>query len=410
MQRYRSRPFHLVALTAMALVPLACTSIFPIAVVIPESGSSSAYGIAVRRGVELALEELQAAGKADHLKVDFYDTQSDPQVARQRLEELFGSDTLVAIGGVTPQEASAMVEIAEARERVLISPTSSNDRLSGSAEFFYRLAISDTTAGSTMADFSHRELKIDSALLLAENADHLAGLEQGFRQTFENTGGEVVGAVELPADDAELKALLTDSAVGAVYVGATPEVLGPSIRRLRKQGFRGKILTTETFASPAMIEGMGRDAVGVVFTQSVLEEGGSNPQATAFIESYRAKYGDNPDIFAAEAYDAMYVLAQALEGRPAIPSSVKKGLRDGVKDFDGASGMIQFGGGGSISRYPRVYRVAEDLSVSDYAQELKVMREEKERKRQELMKKIQSIRTQGTDGNADPEDDEESTR
>lgn len=406
MQRFRSRPVHLIAIATLALVPLACTSIFPVAVLIPESGASQAYGISVRNGVELALEELRAAGKAEHLKVDFYDTQSDPQIARQKLDELFSGDTLVAIGGVTPMEASTMVEVAEEKKRVLLSPTSSNDRLSQKAEFFYRLAISDTTAGGTMADFSHRELQLDKALLLAENADLLAGLEQGFRPAFESSGGVVTDAVLFPEDDAELKTLLTAEQVQAVYVDAMPDVLGELIHRLRKQGFRGKILTTEMMSSPAMIEAIGDDAIGVLLVKSVMEEGredsNSNPLATAFIKNYREKYGATPDIFAAEAYDSIYVLAQALQGRPAIPSSVRKGLRDDVKDFDGVTGMIQFSATGSISRYPRVYRIAEDLSLSDYGQELKAKREETERKKKELLDRINNIRTQrvneATDG------------
>ncbi len=383
-------PMRRLVIVALALVPLACTSVFPVAVILPETGAWEAYGIATRQGIELALEELQAAGEADHLRVDFFDSQSDPALAGQQLEEALAGDTLVAIGGITADEASTMVEVAEAKKRVLLSPSSSNERLSHEGGFFYRLAIPDSTAGSSMADFSRREMKLERVLLLAGSADLLQGLEAGFRPAFENAGGTVVDAVEIPQDDTALAALVSKPEVEAVYLNASPNVLGDTIQRLREQGFGGRILTTETLASPAALERIGQDAVGVVLTQTVLTED-TNPRAKAFIDSYRQKYGTTPDIFAAQAYDAMYVLAHALDGRPAIESSVRKGLRDEIKDFNGVTGMIQFNASGSINRYPRVYRVAEDLSLSDYAQELKIARQAMERKRQELLDRLSRI-------------------
>lgn len=400
------RPIQRLAIMAMALVPLACTSIFPVAVILPETGAWEAYGVATRQGIELALEELQAAGEADHLRVDFFDSQSDPAMASQQLDEALSGDTLVAIGGITAGEASAMVEVAEAKKRVLLSPSSSNERLSQEGGFFYRLAIPDSTAGSSMADFSSRELKLDKVLLLAGDADLLRGLEAGFRPAFESAGGTVVDAVEIPQDDDTLATLVNGPEVQAVYLNASPNVLGDTIQRLRQQGFGGRILTTETLASPAALERIGKDAVGVVLTQTVLTEDDTNPRAKAFIESYRQKYDQMPDIFAAQAYDAMYVLAHALKGRPAIESSVRKGLRDEIKDFNGVTGMIQFNSSGSINRYPRVYRVAEDLSLSDYARELKMAREAMELKRQELLDRLSRIGT-GADTSDDSDADDE---
>lgn len=403
---HRSRLRHL-AITALALVPLACTSIFPVAVILPETGAWEAYGVATRQGIELALEELKAAGKASHLQVTFFDSQSDPELARQQLDAALAGETLVAIGGITTDEASAMVPVAEAKQRVLLSPSSSNERLSHEGGYFYRLAIPDSTAGSSMADFSRREMKLEKALLMAGDSDLLRGLEEGFRSAFESAGGTVLDAVEIPRDDGDLAALVGDPEVEAVYVNASPTALGEVIHRLRQLDFQGRILTTETLASPAALQAIGQDAVGVVVTQTVLATDDTNPRAKSFVDNYRQKYGSAPDVFAAQAYDAMYVLAHALEGRPAIESSVRKGLRDEIKDFDGVTGMIQFNASGSINRYPRVYRVAEDLSLSDYAQELRIAREEVERKRQELLDRLRNLSAEPTATADDASGDED---
>lgn len=399
--RFKSRLGRLVSrfgLLTVAAVPLACTSVFPVAVLIPESGDGQAYGEAVRRGVELALTELREAGQGSHLQVTFHDTQSQPEVARDTLDELFGGETLVAIGGITPDETNALVEVAEQHQRVLLSPLSGDELLSQNAPHFYRLAVSDLTAGSTMADFSRRELKVGKALLLADSADLLETLELGFRSTFESGGGEIVDVLVAPADDVELKALLDGQRVDAIFVDGTPSGLVNLIQRLRAAGFQRKILTTETLAAPAVIRSLGDAAEDVLLTKSVLEDDATKPRAAAFIQSYQDAYGETPNVFAAQAYDAVFVLAMALEGRPAIPSSVKKGLRDNVKDYTGASGMIQFSSAGSINRYPRVYRIAEDLSLVDHAQELRLVREDKERRRRELKAKLDGLRNQGQGG------------
>ena len=368
-----------------------------VAVVLPLSGEFQAYGESSRKGLELALDELNA--EAPRFEAQWADSSSDPETAARKLNELFEAKSLVAIGGLTSKEAEAMIPVAEERERILLSPSALNSRLAAEARHFYRIAPSDHVAGNVMADFLARKMKgMDTVVAIAQDELALEGFEEGFRPTFEANGGTVKGVVQ--ADPEGLSDTVSE-AIGAtpdvVYLAGYGTAVGDVLKELRRQRFKGKILTDQTLASPAAIQQIGKDAVGVLLTHSVMDAE-INEKARNFSESFEARYGEKPDIFAAEAYDTMMVVARALRDRPAYPGELQRGLRDDVKDFPGVTGTIEFNATGSVTKYPRVYSVAKNLSLQDEGRRLEAeeaLRQERIRKIREKLKKVQDGQAAG---------------
>lgn len=372
-----------------------------VAMVLPLSGEHQIYGESSRMGLELALEELQANPESPRFEALWADSASNPETAAQKLEELFKADAFVAIGGLTSREAAAMVPVAETRERALISPSALNTRLAAEASQFYRIAPSDQVAGNVMADFLSRKLKgISTVAVIAEDPHALEGFEQGFRPTFEGDGGKVVAVVEAataPENFATEVARVVKEKPDAIYLAGHGSSLGDTLGQLRKLRYRGKILTDQTLSSPAAIQQIGKDAVGVLITRAVVDAEG-NERARAFVERFQTKYNEEPDLFAAEAYDTMMVLAKALEGRPTYPGELHKGLRDDLKGFMGVTGAIEFNAQHSVTKYPRVYSVASNLSLQDEAKRLEKEEERRRQRIRELKNKIGQMNSQAAAG------------
>jgi len=368
-----------------------------VAVVLPLSGEYKAYGESSRQGLELALEQLRAEGAATDLEVEIADSESDPEVAKARLAELFDAGALAAIGGITTREAAAMAPVAEDRDHVLLSPSAMSDQLAEELRYFYRLAPSDRTSGNTLADYAARELGVETAVVLYGEESEKAGAEEGVKAALRARGGELLGVLEIPAEEGmestlvEIRELDPD----AVYVAADGPTIASTVRGLRQGNFGGKILTTQAFAIPETLSQAGDAAKGVFLTRTVIDANGDGGPVRRFVESYREKYGEDPDVFAAEAYDAMRVLAAALAESPPIASEVRKGLRDAVKSFPGVTGTLEFDASGAVSKYPRVYDVTGELELRDHAKWAEAERqrrldeiEAKRRKLEELRRKM----------------------
>ena len=354
--------------------------------VLPLSGQHEIYGKAVRKGVELGYEHLQADRSFPYtLELNIVDTGGDPATAKELLEQEIDAGALAVVGGVMSIEAIQMVEVADRFDRVLISPSASTPQLTGISKNFYRVFPSDSREGTTMGNFASQKLKLENVVILAKIDTYAKGIVEVFQAEFERNEGEILDTIEYPPGAADFTGLIervTALDPSGVYVAAYAEDIGRIISELRQQGYEGVILTTAAFAAPTAIEQIGEAAEGVFLTQAGFDVGGEDPKIAAFVEAFRGKYSLTPDLFAAHGYDAMMVLAQALrEGGP-MPTDFWQNVR-GLRDFTGVTGTIQFDERGDVQKFPRVY-VVENGNLIDYEKEV-------EKRRRELLDRLRRL-------------------
>ena len=368
-----------------------------IGVALPLTGDDSSYGQAVSNGIQLAYEEIQAdAEQVPKIVLDVKDTESDPEKAATLAEAIYEGGALLALGGVTSAEAKTMITVADRYDRVIISPSASSPELTGMSRNFYRIWPSDFAAASKMAQFVSQDLKLKEVVVVAEEQDYAKGIQGAFESSLVSNGSSVSEVIEFPPNTSDFSGLIERVMTlepKAVYLAAYGEDIGNMILALEQAGYEGYILTTSAFSSPRFIVPVGDAAEGVILTQSVFELDSDHAHVKSFVESYRAKYGEDPDIFAAHGYDVMKVAAAAVKGRAVLSSEVPKGLRD-VKDFLGVTGSISFNEKGDVLKYPRLYVISSDLILQDYNERVRVQQEEIRKKREELEEKLKRIREQ----------------
>ena len=398
MTRKSARLFTATALCCLGLLAAGCPQrATKVAAVLPLSGGNSTYGEAIRKGLELAYQEIQADENADvMLELSIVDTESDSDKASALLAEQYEQGALIALGGVTSAEAKNMIGVIDRYDRVLISPSASSPELTGISSNFYRIWPSDFAAATKMAQFAAADLKIKRVVVITETQTYAKGIHSVFQPAFEGFGGEVVEVIEVPPGTSDLAGLIdrvNTLKPEAVYLAGFELGIGSMIQELRRLKYDGRILTTSAFALPSSIARVGQDAAGVILTQSVFELDSDHAHVQKFVKAYEEKYGEKPDIYAAHGYDAMKVVATALAGRPALPGEVVKGLRD-IKDFPGVTGSIQFDEKGDVRKFPRLYIIGEDGLLYDYNERVRKQQEEIRRRRQALMEKLEKIQKQ----------------
>ena len=356
-----------------------------IGAVLPLSGEWSIYGQPIKNGIDLAYKELTEAGDFPYqIELVVADSESNPELAKQRLAELYGDGAAAVIGGATSAEALQMVAVADQYDRVLLSPSASNPELTGISKNFYRVFLSDAREGTTMASFAFGKLGIKSAVILSKEEAYAKGIQVVFANEFQRQGGEVLDMIEFPAnpDVSGLVERVMTVSPEAVYIAAYAADIASLLTALRSAGYEKYIFTTSAFAAPAVIEQQGENAEGVFLTQSVFEPESEDPLIEGFVDTYRAAYGVPPDLYAAHGYDAMLILAETLRKSGPIASDFWKGMSS-IREFPGVTGMIQFDERGDVQKFPHVY-VVEEGNLIDYEAEV-------EKRRRELLERLREL-------------------
>lgn len=376
---------------ALGLTTLGCgDNKVEIGVILPLTGEQATYGEPIRRGIEVAFEEVSADPTYPHeLALTIVDSEGKPEKARELLDDLYDDGAVAVIGGATSGEATEMIRIADRYDRLLLSPSASNPELTGISSNFFRVVPSDFRQASKMAVFATQTLGLKSVVIFAEAQPFAKGIQEVFKHEFERYEGKVLETLEVQPHAGDVSGFVDRVQTlkpDAVYLAAYEAGTEAMIHSLKKAGFAGRILTTHAFAKPSAIARTGKDAVDVVLTQSVFEVDSDHAHVKTFVTDYEKKYGEKPDIFAAHGYDSMRVLTAAMVGYQPIPSEILKGIR-GLQNFLGVTGSIQFDDKGDVQQFPRVYIVGDDGTLIDYDGYVA-------RQKQELLDRMRRLREQ----------------
>jgi len=381
-------------LLSTAVLGGACSDEHPtIGLVLPQSGPAAIYGTSVEQGARLAYQMLQdryEKGTYPYaLQLRTADTGGDADSAAHRLGVLFDDDAVAAIGAVTDGEARAMADVAKKRARVLLEPTVSSNDEAAASRYVFHLQPSANREADKIGSFAVLELKLKNAVILVPRGQGQSALVQAFKTQFERSGGQVVETIEYaPAAGAVPAAVrkVLAKKPQAVYLAvsaADPAARGV-VEGLRKRNFRGAVLTTSAFAAPEVVDDIGRTGEGLILSRSAFDPDSDRPEVQEFVEAYRDAYGAEPDVYAAYGYDAMMVLARALDDANANQYDLWKSLR-GLSDYQGVTGFIQFNEQGEVGQFPRVY-VVENGRLAPF-------QKMDERTKKRLVRRLASLRS-----------------
>jgi branched-chain amino acid transport system substrate-binding protein len=313
---------------------------------LPLSGDTAAYGETARNAIDLAVEEINASGGIHGLqvRVAYMDTKAMPSAGVAAFEELTEDPSISAvIGPMSSSVTLAVAPLAEAKRVVLVSPSASNPQITSAGDYVFRTCLSDQYEGLVLARLAIDTLGAQTAAALYIDNEYGRGLVDVFGTAFEERGGAIVAREAFPEDAAEFAVPLGRIAE------AEPEVIllvgyaqmGDVLIEARSAGLTQQVLSSVMFDNPEILAAAGEAAEGVLFTSWTPDPALPSPERQAFDTAYQARYGVRPGVFAAESYDAMYLLAQAIGGSGESGDGIRAGLQD-VAGYPGASGPITF--------------------------------------------------------------------
>jgi branched-chain amino acid transport system substrate-binding protein len=313
-----------------------------------KTGDTATFGVSSDEGVQLALDEINAAGGVlgKPVVVKTEDDQSKPDEAKTATNKLITQQNVVAlIGEIASSRSIAMAPDAQAAGVPMLSPGSTNPKVTEAGDCVFRACFIDPFQGEAMARFAMEKLGHKRlAILFPVNSDYGVGLRDFVTETVKKNGGQIV-AVESYEEkkDKDFRSQLTKIKAAnpeAFFMTGYYNEAGLVAKQAKELGLTVPMIGGDGWDSDVTLT-VGGDAInGCYFTNHYAPDE-DRPEVKAFVEAYKKKYnGKVPDAMAVLGYDAMKLMVDAIKRAGAAePKKIREALA-ATKDFPGVAGKI----------------------------------------------------------------------
>lgn len=335
---------------AFSLVLLAGCSRGPDSYVIGAAGPwKEGYGVMTRRGIDLALDEINRGGgiNGTPLRVVARDDEANGGHAATIAQEFVSDPAVLAVVGHVNSGAMLAASRIYDGQLTAVATTASSPDLTGVSDWTFRVISSDSLNGVILARFASRiggnSAQLKQAVVLYENDAYGRGLADAFRRSFRGTIISFDPIAE-KLDPEPFVAYLRMRQPGIVFVAGREESALRILREARKQGVRAIFLGGDGWQGVVTDTAAANGAyVGTSFNAAERK-----PAVRKFVNAFQSKYQVKPDAFAALAYDATRLIAEALIRKGRSRTAVREYLAslEAGSAFQGVTGPVYFNSDG----------------------------------------------------------------
>jgi branched-chain amino acid transport system substrate-binding protein len=310
------------------------------------TGSTAHFGQDTDRGVRMAIEEANAKGGVlgKKIKLVTLDDRGDSAEAANAVSRLIDVEKVSALlGEVSSSLSLAGGRVAQRRKIPMISPTSTNPKVTEVGDYIFRVCFIDPFQGKVMATFARQNLKFDKVAILKDvKNDYSIGLADAFRKSFTEMGGKIVAEQSYSQGDTDFSAQVTavrGTGAQALFVPGYYSEVGSIARTADRLGLKVPLLGGDGWDSPDLFK-IGGDAINGSYFSDHFAPDVATDKAKAFVANFTTKYGQAPTGLGALGYEAALVLIDAVaRAGKTDPTAIRDAIAT-TKDFEGVTGKI----------------------------------------------------------------------
>ncbi len=314
----------------------------------PLTGDNAIYGQGMKRATELAIEEVnaseaaKAAGYTFELRAE--DDMGDPKQA-VNVANLLASDIGVAgIVGHFNSGCSIPASPVYNNVKLAMVTVSSNPALTAQGlPNVARVVAKDDAQGAAAGELVADKLGFKSVAVIDDSTPYGQGLAEQFVKAFTAKGGTIAIQESVQANEVDFNALVTrtrDKKPEAIYYAGGLNQGALLSKQSKEAGLKVPLIGGDMIYSADYVKVAGKDnAEGDIATSLglPLEQ---QPKGTEFLEKYKAKFGEDPQAYDSYAYDAAWIIMNAVVKAGAERAAVMDAVRNGT--LDGVTGQIAF--------------------------------------------------------------------
>ncbi|KJY59059.1 Branched-chain amino acid ABC transporter, permease protein [Lactobacillus kullabergensis] len=319
------------------------------------SGAAAGYGNAQKQGIQLAVSEINKKGGIDvngrkkKIKLIMRDNKTAISTSASVAAQLATKEKVAAIvGPATTNAGTAEIPNITKAKVPSVSPSATDPNYTlqknGKVQpFVFRACYQNNFQGGSAAKFVMNNIKAKRVAVYTDNSsDYGNGLAKAFKKTYK---GKIVDSQTFSEGDKDFNAVLTSfkaKKVDAIYVPGYYTEVGLIIKQARQIGIKAPIVGSDGMADPKLIQIAGAKNASKIYytTPFSTQVAAKDPTASKFMRDFKNRYHEEAPTFSALAYDAVYMIKEAIENEKSDDSAkITKGLEQ-IKDFTGVTGKI----------------------------------------------------------------------
>ena len=319
------------------------------------------YGFPMQRGFELAREEINSLGGVN-LRFITVDDRSTPEGAKEAVQHLVDQGVPAIVGLAISTHLKEAAPIAQENRVIAFSSVSSAAGLSGIGSFIFRTSLATNISIPSGVMATQQKIGYQKVATIYDEIDVYArSSNEVLKTVLEANGVEILTEETFETDDTDFSQQLTNIMAAepdALFISALAQEIARIVAQTSEVGFPDTIhvIAPDLTMDEVQKAGDGAEgAIGFIGWSSISDAPGNQ----TFIENYRAKYGIEPEPWAAQSYVTLYVLANAIKIAQSADSTAIRDALAQTKDLPTILGNFSFNADGD-ALYDQIVLVVKD--------------------------------------------------
>ena len=351
---------------------------YTVGVILPLSGPYQLFGERVLQGIQLAIREMEPAGKTPLISLSVRDSKGSPLDTEKAVEELAAKEKVIAILGPL---LSNTVEKAAKKAQQMKVPLLAFSQREIKGDFLFLNSLPPLDQVQTLVDYVTNELNLRTFAVFSPNSPYGLHYKNLFAQEVSQRGGKISGIVIYQEDQTdfsqEIKGFFkietppTSSAqskkgkefkplhsVDGIFIPDTHDRVAMILSQMVYYDIKGTFLGTNAWNAPGLISKGGKGTEGAIFVDAFFKRE-SSPWVARFVEDFRKTYQRDPETLEALGYDGAKLIKEILLSKSVSSSSKLQEELQQIKNFQGISGLKGFNDDGKAIRTLFILKVTK---------------------------------------------------
>lgn len=325
----------------------------------PLTGDRAQYGAQWKKGFDLALEEINGAGGVNGRKLEyiFEDSQSDPKQSVV-IAQKFVADPriIVELGDFSSTASMAASQIYQRGGLVQFGFTNSHpDFTKAGGDYTWSTSVTQDQASPALADFAVTTLGLKKLAVFQLNNDWGKSTYDSFTKHAKELGAEIVASQEYLDSEKDFRSAITsirDAKPDGVILISYQADGALIAQQLREAGLNQPLVASAAIQSPDYTK-LGGKAVEGTYVLGEFDINNPRPEVQSFVKAFKAKYNEDPDLFATLAYDTIYLMKNAIE----VGGATRQGIHDALPKLKDVPSIVY----GKVTFNPETRRAQNPL-------------------------------------------------
>ena len=345
----------------------------------PTTGAAAIYGNAAKNGAQIAIDEINEAGGINGAQIEyrFEDDQNDAEKSVNAYNTLKDWGMQILYGTVTTAPCIAVADMTAQDNMLQITPSASSTDVIENKTNVFQVCFTDPTQGTASAQYiDEHNLATKIGIIYDSSDPYSSGIEENFVKEAESRGLQVVSEEAFTADSkTDFQTQLQkaqDAGADLIFLPIYYQEASIILQQASNMGYAPTFFGVDGMDGILTVENFDTSLAEGVMLLTPFAADAQDDATVSFVTKYEEQYGETPNQFAADGYDAIYAIKAALEQAGATPDMSASDICDAMKTamtqinvqgLTGDEGGLKWSETGEVNKSPKAVVIENGVYV-----------------------------------------------